>query len=58
MRFELKAMTELVPSLFLQRCHMAFESKTDLFFVLDLVRERMMLCAKAREGEKKKTRVV
>ena len=30
-------MTELPPSPFLQRCYMAFESDSQLFFVLDLV---------------------
>ena len=30
-------MTELPPSPFLQRCYMAFESASQLFFVLDLV---------------------
>ncbi len=34
---ELGAMTEITPSPFLQRCHMAFESTSDIFFVVDLV---------------------
>jgi len=29
-------MTQVPPSPFLQQCHLAFESPTDLFFVLDL----------------------
>ena len=33
---ELSVMTEVPPSPFLQRCHLAFESATDLFFVVDL----------------------
>ena len=32
---ELKVMTEVAPSPFLQRCHMAFESTTDIFFVVN-----------------------
>ena len=35
LRVELLLMTELAPSPFLQRCHMAFESTTDVFFVVD-----------------------
>lgn len=35
LKMELRAMTELPPSRFLQRCHMAFESQTNIFFVLD-----------------------
>mmetsp|Transcript_25859 Transcript_25859/g.57953 ORF Transcript_25859/g.57953 Transcript_25859/m.57953 type:complete len:540 (-) Transcript_25859:254-1873(-) len=34
---ELKVMTQLPPSPFVQRCHMAFESSTHVFFALDLV---------------------
>ena len=34
---ELKIMTELPPSPFLNTCHAAFETKNDVFFVLDLV---------------------
>ena len=35
LKMELRAMTELPASRFLQRCHMAFESQTNIFFVLD-----------------------
>ena len=34
---ELKLMTELPPCPFLMRCHAAFETTTDIFFVLDLL---------------------
>ena len=34
---ELKLMTELPYCPFLMRCHAAFETKTDVYFVLDLV---------------------
>jgi len=34
---ELRAMTMLGPSPFIQRCHAAFESNTSVFFVLDLI---------------------
>ena len=37
LRLELSVMMELPPSPFLQRCHMAFESPSQLFFVLDFV---------------------
>ena len=37
LKLELRAMTEIAPSPFLQRCHMAFESDTNVFFVLDHV---------------------
>lgn len=35
-QFELRAMTEVPFSPFLQRCIAAFESATDIFFVVDL----------------------
>lgn len=34
---ELRVMTELAPSPFLQRCHFSFESQTCIFFINDLV---------------------
>jgi len=37
LQVELRLMTEVPPSPFLQRCHRAFESATDCFFVMDLV---------------------
>ena len=37
LKVELRVMTEVPPSPFLQRCHMAFESTSDLFFVVDFV---------------------
>jgi len=37
LKIELRVMTELAPCPFLQRCHMAFESRSDIFFVVDLI---------------------
>lgn len=37
LKLELRAMTEVPPCRFLQRCHMAFESPTNIFFVLDYI---------------------
>lgn len=37
LKIELKVMTDIEASPFLQRCHMAFESATNIFFVVDLV---------------------
>jgi ribosomal protein S6 kinase alpha-5 len=37
LKTELRVMTELEPCPFLQKCHMAFESRTNVFFVVDLI---------------------
>ena len=37
LKTELRIMTELFPCPFLQKCHMSFESRSDVFFVLDLI---------------------
>lgn len=37
LRTELRVMTEVSPSPFLLRCHSAFESQADIFFVMELV---------------------
>ncbi len=37
LKTELRVMTELAPSPFLQKCHMAFESRSDIFFIVDLI---------------------
>ena len=37
LRTELRVMTEVPPSPFLQRCHSAFESSSRIFFVVDFI---------------------
>ena len=37
LKTELRVMTEIEPCPFLQKCHMAFESRSDIFFVVDLI---------------------
>lgn len=50
MKLELKVMTDVEPSPFLQRCHMAFESKNDIFFVVSSPRNYIAL---AKVSEKR-----